>query len=107
MLVNKQETSWGIIYNIMDENGYSFCRLSDFGTFLFISDLNVIETERGKGLGKTIMLFVLNLAKQLRPKISIELNVKKGNWVVKWYKRLGFKIDKSYKDVSNWRMYLK
>jgi GNAT superfamily N-acetyltransferase len=102
MLVNVQVLDWGTIYNIMDKTGSSFCRLTKEEDKYFLSDLNVTRLERGKGFGGKIIRFAMNF---IKPGERVELNVKKGTWMVTWYERLGFIIDESYNDPENYRMY--
>lgn len=88
----KQQVSEGYRYYIlMSENesvGYISIKKEEQN--LFLSKLYILKSERGKGFGKTAMLFVENEAKNLGCN-SISLTVNKGNRnSIKAYETLGF-----------------
>lgn len=82
--------------------GYGFCQIKTYEhdpviadhTELYVDDLCVDETSRGKGIGKAIYAAILKYAK-LRKCYNVTLNVWSCNEnAMKFYQRLGLKPQK-------------
>ena len=102
--ISEQVKKDGYIYYFAEENGNIFGyigvkpRIND----LFLSKIYVKALYRGKGYGKSLMNFILNLAKDNKSK-SITLTVNKNNSnSIKAYEKMGFKcIDSIVTDIGN------
>lgn len=67
-----------------------FCKISIDGTKGNLDFLSVLEQERGKGYGKSLMDWALNRFKELKID-DVEVKVVYGNDVIDLYKKYGFK----------------
>lgn len=88
----EQQVSEGYqYYMLMFENEYvGYLSIKKENQNLFLSKLYILKSERGKGFGKTAMLFIENEAKNLGCN-SISLTVNKGNInSINTYENLGF-----------------
>jgi len=88
----KQQIIEGYIYYILtfETTAIGYISIKKENQNLFLSKLYVLNSERGKGFGKTAMEFLETKAKTLHCK-SISLTVNKNNVSsIKAYKKLGF-----------------
>ena len=56
-----------------------------------IHKLYILPNQQGKGIGKTVVNFIMNKAKERHQKALI-LNVNKNNVAIRFYERVGFTI---------------
>ena len=92
---------WGHSQHIIIDNGCGIITCSfidDEPNTCWLSSLSVVEEKRKQGRGTRL----IELAKMLAADndcTALMLRVEKNvEWLVNWYKRLGFVIDDSYED---------
>lgn len=84
---------WGSTFTLIADEGLGIVevQLDDkYPSIAFVKGLSVFESERQKGLGKELLdqCVILALREQ---KQFLQLSVnKEKDWLVRWYKRLGF-----------------
>ena len=87
--------SWGVSIDIIRTDGIGIICVkldNDYPITAFISDLTVHLHYRDNGIGRELMDKALEVAKEKGMKFA-ELNADKNNdWLVAWYKSLGFEI---------------
>ena len=96
----KTKSDWGYKWYIMSNNGncYGQCyTYDDDKKTIFLSDLNVKDSYRNKGLGLKLQIYREKIGIELGYKYSI-LCVKKGSWMRKWYDRRGYKYYAKHED---------
>ena len=92
-----EKTAWGIIYYYKNTKcSFALYMYDDDKKSLYLSNVSVSDTERGKGIGNEILEFVYNQANK-RDVDSLYLFVLENSWMHEWYKRKGF-VDHSYTD---------
>ena len=86
---------WGVSLNIVMKDGTGMVEVSldnDMPATCYVKGLSVLESERRKGIGSSLLLLCEDIARQ-EGKDFIELSVEKGNdWLLGWYMRMGFRI---------------
>lgn len=95
MKIKKETTSWGIIYYYNS----SYCRFAlyaydDDKNAIYLSNVKVKKSERGKGIGNKILKFANKEARKHKYS-TICLKVLKSSWMHDWYARHG------YRDLTN------
>lgn len=86
----KQGFHYYLVYSNQDAVGY--CSIQQRDSVMFLSKLYVLESYRGLGIGKRVLEFIVNKAKESRCS-SISLTVNKYNYQsIKAYQQLGFTI---------------
>lgn len=101
-LVMKNIHDWGISILYMERNGRAFARTYwyfDDESTIYFDWLNVIETERKKGIATELLNIHLKTADELKAESC--LSVKKGTWMHEWYKRKGYKDSEDNVDEIN------
>ena len=84
---------WGNTFTLIAGEGLGIVEVQlddNYPSIAFVKGLSVLESERQKGLGKELLdqCVILALREQ---KQFLQLSVnKENNWLVRWYKRLGF-----------------
>ena len=85
-----EKTEWGIIYYYKNTKcSFALYMYDDDKKSLYLSNVSVSDTERGKGIGNEILEFVYNQANK-RDVDSLYLFVLENSWMHEWYKRKGF-----------------
>lgn len=88
---------------IMEEHGNAFCELTYYENErhnMFLSNLNVSEHERRKGMATELLSIVEDIVKPKGCKY-LYLHVNDStSWIADWYKRIGFITYKSNDDKS-------
>lgn len=83
-----------VVIYIMEVSGKAFCELSYYKNELhnmFLSNLNVEERYRRKGLASELIAIVSDMAKKKGSKyLYLDADMSKGKWLLDWYKRIGF-----------------
>lgn len=86
---------WGHSVDIVKDDGTAMIRVKfDEKTFPkagYICDLSVLESERKKGLGDTMMKYALMSCTDHRMTFARLYVDAKNIWLREWYERLGFK----------------
>jgi GNAT superfamily N-acetyltransferase len=91
----EDQVSEGVSYYLIQKSGEDagYLAFDKRGAFLFLSKIYLLESERGKGFGKSAMAFVAEKARELKCK-GISLTVNKYNdRSIKAYKQMGFTIE--------------
>jgi len=89
----EEQISSGFEYYLIDSAGYMAIQPND--GILLLSKLYMLETFRGKGMGKMAMEFIMDRAKELKAS-KIELIVNRKNLrTIEFYKKWGFQITES------------
>ena len=102
VITNKLKTDWGAYYMFMEKNGIAFGRAyiyKDQPDRIFLDSLSVEPKYRGNHYGTQMQVIREKLGKKKGCKYSF-LYVKKGTWMVKWYKRRGYKYHSKVKDQT-------
>lgn len=100
MTVTKEITDWGIIYYYKNE----YCRFAlyaynDDKYTMYLSNVKVEESARGRGIGNKILELADKEAKKYNYGV-ICLKVIKSSWVHDWYAKHGYK-DFCYDEDTN------
>ena len=86
---------WGCTFTLIVGDGLGIVEVQfddNYPSVAFIKGLSVIESERQKGLGKELIdQCVLIALREQKQFLQLSANKKK-DWLVRWYKRLGFVI---------------
>ena len=91
MNITTEKTDWGVVYKY--RGGYfkfSLYNYDDDDTTIYLSNVYVTQSERGKGLGNNILVIVEKEAKA-KGFNNICLKVLDVSWVHKWYSEHGYK----------------
>ena len=91
MKITKETTDWGIIYYYKNE----YCRFAlyaynDDKDTIYLSNVRVKESMRGRGIGNKILNFANKKAKK-QGRSAICLRVLKSSWMHDWYERHGYR----------------
>ena len=84
---------WGCTITIIIGEGFGTVDVQfddNFPSVAFIKGLSVIESERKKGLGKELIDQCVILALRENKQFLQLSFIKENDWLVRWYKRLGF-----------------
>ena len=86
---------WGVSVDIILKDGAGMVEVSfdnEMPSTCYVKGLSVLESERRNGIGRSLLLLCEDIARQ-EGKGFIELSVEKGNdWLLEWYRRMGFRI---------------
>ena len=99
-IVHKKESDWGTAWYFMAPDGHSFARAyvyADDQDNITLDWLSVSPEYRRNGDGTALQLAREALGRQLGCKNSC-LWVKKGTWMLEWYKRRGYVEYKEHED---------
>jgi N-acetylglutamate synthase-like GNAT family acetyltransferase len=91
MSVTKETTDWGVIYyysNVCCR--FALYAYNDDKDTMYLSNVNVEQSERGGGLGNRILELADSEAKKYGYSV-ISLKVLKNSWVHDWYAKYGYK----------------
>ena len=91
---------WGRKDTIVIAGGRALCQLSiedETPVVAYLSDLIVLESARGYGLGNDLLSAAKEHAREMGAKI-LRLWADPEQWVVDWYKRHGFTQHRVYDD---------
>lgn len=72
-------------------------RLTEFEDYIFLTRIGILKEERGVGLGKRILQWILDYCKQLKPKWVL-LHTNPSN--IQFYKNFGFEVTKEARLVE-------
>ena len=93
--VSIEKTDWGIVYYYKNTDcRFSLYMYDDDKKSLYLSNIEVYDSSRGKGIGNEILEFAYEKARK-RNITSLYLFVLEHSWMHEWYKRKGF-TDHSY-----------
>lgn len=93
IVIHANEWKWGRSFDIISNDGHATVSVSvtkEEPEQAYISGLSVHESSRREGLGKKMMDFAIDVARQNTCKYAYLLT-DKDSFVFEWYKRLGFK----------------
>lgn len=100
----EEKTSFGKIYYINAvDNSFRFAlyKYDDDSNSLYLSNVFVEESSRKQGLGNHILSLVNDFAKKMNVK-EIFLKVKKGTFILEWYKKNGYEYFSNDETDSNY-----
>ena len=93
--VSIEKTDWGIVYYYKNTDcRFALYMYDDDKKSLYLSNVEVYDSSRGKGIGNEILEFAYEKARK-RNITSLYLFVLEHSWMHEWYKRKGF-TDHSY-----------
>lgn len=91
MNITKEKTDWGVVYKYRDKRfKFALYSYDDDDTTIYLSNVYVSQSDRGKGLGNNILETVEKEAKSKGFK-NICLKVLDASWVHKWYSEHGYR----------------
>ena len=93
-IIHKNETSFGYVWHIVYKPGIGLVSVElDNDNVFTVYGLSVIESERNKGIGKSLLAKVEEIAKENNVTL-INVNIEKEHKeLVDYYKKLGYNID--------------
>ena len=108
VIIHTNDWVWGTSVDIIRDNGTAYICVKfdkEYPDVAYLCALSVYEPVRRLGLGKIMMAYALLIA-QRNDKSWARLYVEKDKeWLVQWYKSLGFKIfmedDKYYEMIKS------
>lgn len=91
MTVTKEITDWGVIYYYKnDECRFALYAYNDDKYTMYLSNVKVEQSARGRGIGNKILELAYKEAKKYNYGV-ICLKVLKSSWVHDWYAKHGYK----------------
>jgi GNAT superfamily N-acetyltransferase len=93
---------WGDCVWLMEKSGKAFARaywFKDVRKTIYLDSLSVIEESQNQGYGTKMQEIRESIGKELGAKYSC-LWVRKGTWMIEWYKKRGYKYYKKYKEEN-------
>ena len=100
--IHKEEKWWGDLYRLVFDkgNGLVTVRVEKHRKEVFFSDLSVIDMERNKGLGSSILKYVERLTKKEGYSLIQACVEAERTDLLKWYEKRGFKVQEDA-DIDN------
>lgn len=102
-IIHKSKEEWGLYYYIMEINGHAYARgytFNDDKKTFYLDSLSVRPKYRRDGLGLDLQELREKMAKKKGYKYTC-LWVRKKTWMVKWYKRRGYKYYRKHKNKNS------
>ena len=91
MNTTTEKTDWGVIYNYRDKRSkFALYSYDDDDNTIYLSNVYITQSERGKGLGNKILETVEKESKAKRFN-NICLKVLDVSWLHKWYSEHGYR----------------
>jgi len=108
--IHNNKWYWGNSQYIIIDNGCGMITtqyLDDEPNICWISTLSVVEYKRKQGIGTRLIKLARMCAKD-NDCTTLMLRAEKNvEWLINWYKKLGFVIDESYKDDDHYFQMIK
>ena len=90
MNITKETTDWGIVYHYKNDCcRFALYAYNDDKNTMYLSNVKVEQSARGRGLGNKILEFADKEAKKYNYTV-ICLKVLKSSWVHDWYANHGY-----------------
>ena len=88
ILVNKNNSEENTVIYLMEEHGYVFCMLTYYEVenhIMYLSDLNVSESQRYKHIGTEMIKYVIEYAKENGCEYLYLHVLDQNSWICKWF----------------------